>query len=364
MTHQESIRFFFGANTPVGFTGFHQTDLYDPRDGWVAFLIKSGAGTGKATFMRRVLNELTVQGLEAEAVYCSSDPDSLDAVVFPTIKLCVVDATAPHIIEPLAYGECEQLVPFGCCLCPAQTLTQTAAWFEAADACTAAHARCCRFLAAAEQLLANNRLLAQSVMNVDKIDAVAHKLAQKEAVLSDNPFETRRFLSAVTPQGYVFFKDTATILCQKLYVLEDEYGAVSTRFMTTLRHHLSELKQEMITCFSPLTPDVPSHILLPSAGVGFLTSNSRETIDFPVYRRLHTARFVDNERLRTKKQQMRFNRRAAADMLREAVQSAADAKAHHDRMETLHVAAMDWDAWQRMADDAMASILWVVSSRR
>jgi len=359
----DAIRFFFGANTKNGFVGFHKTDLYDPRDGWVAYLIKSGAGTGKATFMRRVQQELNARGLETESLCCSSDPASLDAVVCPEIKLCVIDATAPHILEPYAYGECEQLVPFGCCLRAEIALSQSAEWFEAADACTAAHARCCRFLASAGNLLDNNRLLAQATVNNAKIDTVAARLVDKECKKQTNGKETRRFLSAVTPEGYVFLKDTACALCPKLYVIEDEYGAVNVRFMTALREQLLKAGQQIITCYSPLLPDTPSHILVPSVGVGFLSSNGRETVDFPVFRRLHASRFQDTDALRTKKQQLRFNRRAASEMLREAIRCSEDAKAHHDRMEALHIAAMDWDMWQRLADETTNSILRIAESR-
>ncbi len=365
MTSHDPIRFFFGANTPNGFVGFHKTDLYDPRDGWVTYLIKSGAGTGKATFMRRVLDELSAKGLDHESIYCSSDPDSLDAVVFPTVKLCIIDATAPHILEPIAYGECEQLVPFGCCLQSSKTLAQTDEWFDAADACAASHARCCRFLAAAGSLLENNRLLANSTLNADKLDSFITRLATRECAShsSETGHETRRFLSAVTPRGYVFFVETAAALCPKLYVIEDEYGAVSARFMSALRDRLLEAGQSILTCFSPLTQDTPAHILVPSLGVGFMTSNSRETVDFPVYRRLHASRFLDTDQLRGKKQQLRFNRRAASEMLGEAIQSAADAKRHHDRMEALHIGAMDWEKWSQIADDAMRDIHAVVEKR-
>ena len=35
------VRFFLGANTPVGFVGYLD-DLYFPHDGWRAYIIKSG----------------------------------------------------------------------------------------------------------------------------------------------------------------------------------------------------------------------------------------------------------------------------------------------------------------------------------
>ena len=206
-------------------------------------------------------------------------------------------------------------------------------------------------------------MLAQVAVNGEKTDAAAARSVAKECPAGNSPKETRRFLSAVTPEGIVFYKETAAALCPKLYVLEDEYGAVTARFMTALRERLLQAGQEIVTCYSPLSPTMPSHILVPSVGVGFLSSNSRETVDFPVFRRLHASRFQNDAVLRTKKQQMRFNRRAASQMLGEAIGCAADAKAHHDRMEALHIAAMDWEAWQKIADGAMGAILQIADTR-
>lgn len=92
---RESVRFYLGANTPGGFVAYLE-DLYDPHDGWRAYIIKSGPGTGKASLMRAVLKAMTDRGLETEAIHCSSDPGSLDAVLVPSIKTCIIDGTAPH----------------------------------------------------------------------------------------------------------------------------------------------------------------------------------------------------------------------------------------------------------------------------
>ncbi len=355
MVTPSPICFFFGANTPKGFVGFHQTDLYDPRNGWAAFLIKSGAGTGKSTFMHRVLEELNAMGLSVETIVCSSDPSSLDAVVCEDIRLCVVDATSPHILEPVAYGECEQLVPFGCCLRTEDALAQAGAWFEAADACKASHARCCRFLSAAAVLLDNNRRLQENVLFFDKLTAAALRLAQKEFgdAADRKGHITHRFLSAITPDGHVFLKDTPTALCPKLYAVLDEHGAVSSALIGTLCEHAVSAGHDVILCPCPLNEKKWEHLLIPSLGIGFLTSNTHHPIDYPVFRRIHAARFIDSNALKTKKQQLSFNRRAAADLIAEAVSASCDAKAHHDRMEQLHSTVMDWETYQVIAEDSL-----------
>ena len=361
----EPIRFFFGANTPQGFYGFHETDLYDARDGWIAFLIKSGAGTGKSTFMRRLWNTAYNKGIVGEAICCSSDPASLDAIRFPAQKVCVIDATAPHILEPVAYGECEQLVPFGCCL-KSSLCEDTASWFEEADACAAGHARCCRLMGATAGLLENNRRLQDTALRHDKIATTARRLAEKEFGVArrHGGHELRRFLSAVTPQGHLFLADTVTALCPKLYILEDEYGAAASRFLTVLREELLTRGKALITCPCPLDPHRKlDHLLVPSEGVAFITANSYHKLSGPVYRRIHAARFTEGGSLPASKQQLRFNRRAASELLREAAAHAADAKTHHDRMEARHTAHMDWELWKQLAADAEERFVSALEAR-
>ncbi|MBQ9413819.1 MAG: hypothetical protein IJU16_01690 [Clostridia bacterium] len=360
------VRFFFGANTPNGFFGYHKTGLYDPRDGWRAYLIKSGAGTGKATLMKAVRSAMTDAGFEGESIYCSSDPDSLDAVVYRDLKLCIIDATAPHILEPVAYGECEQLVPLGCCLDADILEPQQKTWFDAADACAAAHAKCCRFLKAAADLLTDNRRLQQEALSVSKIDKAAARLIASEC--GENAAARgqviSRFLSAVTPKGIITFWETATTLCPKLYVIEDEDGAAADMLLPRLLEGALAAGQDAIVCSSPLFPQgAPSHLLIPAIGVGFLTSSSRRKVDFPVFRRLHAARFLEHDALKSKKQQMGFNRRAAKEMLQEAVNASTEAKHHHDKMEDVNLSAMDWTRWQAIADETIEAFLKTAKTR-
>ncbi|MBP5618182.1 MAG: hypothetical protein J6X61_03420, partial [Clostridia bacterium] len=84
--------FFAGAMIPDGYLS-HLGELYDPAGGWIAYLIKGGAGMGKSTLMKRVLAALTATGEPAWRIPCPSDPDSLDGVIFPGRRVCLLDAT-------------------------------------------------------------------------------------------------------------------------------------------------------------------------------------------------------------------------------------------------------------------------------
>ena len=339
------IRFFMGANTPGGFVGYLD-DLYDPADGWRAYLIKSGPGTGKSSLMRRVLEQMANRGLEAEAIFCSSDPDSLDGVRIPALKACIVDATAPHVIEPKYWGAVEQIVNLSACM-DARRLHESAPQImEATAACSALHARCRKFLGAAASLLGDSCRIAASYTDPEKILRSAARIAAREfgGRAAQPGKETRRFLSAVTPQGLLTFHGTLQALCPRIYSLEDEHGASSRLLLEELRRRALEAGLDVISCACPLSPsDKLEHLLVPSIGVGFTTSNPWHKADFPVFRRIHAARFTDTEGLRSRRQILSFNRRAARELLNEAVSIAAEAKRVHDTMEQFHIAAMDWE---------------------
>ncbi len=51
-----------------------------------------------------------------EYILCSSDPHSLDAVLFHDLKIAIADGTSPHVIEPMFPGVCERVVQLSDCL--------------------------------------------------------------------------------------------------------------------------------------------------------------------------------------------------------------------------------------------------------
>ena len=91
--------YFLGGNTTEGFFSCYDS-FCRPEDGAFLWVIKGGPGCGKSSFMRKIGNAAEEQGLNVEYVLCSGDPDSLDGVYIPALKLGYVDGTAPHVIDP------------------------------------------------------------------------------------------------------------------------------------------------------------------------------------------------------------------------------------------------------------------------
>ena len=111
---QPNVTFFLGANAPTGFYSLYD-QLPSGHDARRLFLLKGGAGCGKSTLMGKVAQRLEEVGEEVEYIRCSGDPGSLDAVIFPRLGAAIVDATAPHVIEPQLPGVVESYVNLGDC---------------------------------------------------------------------------------------------------------------------------------------------------------------------------------------------------------------------------------------------------------
>ena len=147
------------------------------------------------------------------------------------------------------------------------------------------------------------------------------------------------------------FHETLQALCPRIYAVEDEYGAASRLLLADLRQRALDAGLDIITCACPLAPyDKLEHLIIPSLGLGFTTSNGWHKADYPVYRRVHAARFTDAEGMRSERQILAFNRRAARELLGEAIQIAADAKAQHDKMEQFNIRAMDWTRAEELTE--------------
>ena len=348
--------FFAGAMTPDGYLS-HLGEVYDPADGWVAYLVKGGAGMGKSTLMKRVLAALTAQGEPAWRIPCPSDPDSLDGVVFPRRRVCLLDATAPHIVDPRCPVACEVLVDTGAACDPAAARENREAILAVDGRLKGQYQRVGRYLAAITALRRDTFRAAMEVCDRERAVRFAVRLADR--LIPDaggRGKETVGFLSALTPKGHLTFPETVSAWCDRVFAVEDENGAVSRTIMATLRLAALEAGQEVFTGMCPLDPEEKiDHVLLPGLRLGFVTCS--RALDFPATERvIHARRFEDVAALHGKRQRLAFNRRAVSDLIDGACQTLARAKSLHDELEALYAPGMDFSALDGMAESLIAEI--------
>ena len=96
-------RHLFGsAYTPKGSVDYFSNITADCEKRYV---IKGKPGTGKSTVAKKVAQTALERGLNVNYFHCSFDPDSIDMIVIPELKLSLVDGTPPHIVNPDRTGD-------------------------------------------------------------------------------------------------------------------------------------------------------------------------------------------------------------------------------------------------------------------
>ena len=355
----KTVDFFLGANSPAGFAGYFN-ELIHIQNGHRGFVIKGGPGTGKSSLMKKVAQALEGKDECIERIHCSSDPDSLDGVIGKDANASIADGTAPHVIEPDYPGACQTTVN----LCEY--------WDEAAldknreeivslnQKNKALHARCTRYLKAAHALLSDNEAIALECTDFLKIRSFSQKLIHKEIPPRKGSAgkEHKRLLSAVTPQGILLYRDTAAALCDRVYVIKDDFGAVSRGVMANLRDAALAAGYEVYTCYCPLEPlSKVEHLLIPQLSLGFVTANKFIDPKIPAFRTVNFSRFTNVEQLRRKKQRLSFNKKAACELFEEAVRTLKEAKAVHDDLESCYLTAVDFSRVDEKAQEVIAQFI-------
>ncbi len=352
MDTAKTADFFLGANSPTGFTSYF-SELTDPSLTDHCYIIKGCPGSGKSTMMKKTAARFAGKDSLVERIHCSSDPDSLDAVILHDSRAILADGTLPHAIEPKLPVVYEKIVSLFDCFNTELLSARRAAAMETDRKIKDCHKRCCCYLAGAAMLLEDNCRTAAECTDYLKIQRLAQKLAAKELPQKKGVagIERKRLLSAVTPKGIVAFSGSVTALCDKIYLIKDEYAASSTALLRALKVLALESGYEVFACYCPLDQQNKlEHLLIPELSLGFVTENSYFQPELEPYRVIHFSRFTDKNRLKQKKQRLSFNKRAAKEILEEAVKSLVKAKAFHDELEEIYQSGVSFEQIGRIQE--------------
>lgn len=339
--YHPSIDFLLGTTTPAGFKGYFAELGREPN--MQLYLIKSGPGCGKSTMMKRLAQ---MEDGPVERIHCSSDPDSLDGVVFGQRSAAILDATAPHALEPQAPGADEVVVSLYHTLDAQALRTHRDEIKDLFKRNHSLRSRAARYIASAGSLLLDSRRAAACSTDFEKLRRYVKRLCARllprtGAVGS----EKLRFLTAITPKGALFYRGTVRTLASRVIVFRDEYGAASRLLMELIRAEALARGYTIYTCPCAMHPeDKIDHILIPSLGLAFLTDNSWHPVQIPGQQTVRCTRFMDSANLAGYRARLRFNHRAAEELIQQAVALMAQAKTCHDELEIYYRAAVDFAA--------------------
>ncbi len=346
-----NAKYFLGCPTPAGFET-HFGDYIKSGD-FVTYILKGGPGTGKSTLMKRLAEGLSDLD-EAELYYCSSDPDSLDAVLFRKLGIIMVDGTAPHVFEPIYPGARERIVDLGRFWNAAELRKSAAEIVALTDGNKKLHDRSKRYLGAVCSLNDDIMAAGEAAALNDKLDGFIVRLSAKLLPKSGRGRGeiSLRQITSITPKG-VMTQEAAFEGYEK-YAVVDPYYAVCDRLLKGISAAAASAGYDVVASKNVfMSGCVYEHVAIPELRIALV---SEETCSGESVSKINALRFYNRDMLRERRRRFLFDSSAKRELIFAAIEALSRAKSVHDELEEHYISAMDFKAIDALAKELIAKI--------
>lgn len=343
---------FLGGASPSGFRTHFGEYIADPA--FHTYIIKGGPGTGKSSLMKRLAEAFPDE--KKEIYHCSSDPDSLDAVIFLKHKIIFVDGTAPHCFDPEYPGAVQQILDLGAYWDESSLRKAKNGIISATADYLQYHARCRRYITALAAVASDTSQIGAAALDSEKLDGFITRFSKKTLPKKQNDSEGKlsfRQLSALTPKGYMtYIPEDYTI-----YLLNDRFYRGSEKFLREFTDIALKKGYDVSVSLCTLhSEDAFEHIIVPELKIAIFSANPINSLVISAKQPVNFKRFYDKNTVSAKKNRIKFNESAAKNLLAEAVASLVSAKAQHDELEAYYIDAVDFDSLNRLCYSLISKI--------
>jgi len=354
---------FPGANSCYGFYSLY--DHMVPPQVKSKVILKGGPGTGKSTFMKKIGADLSARQIDTEYHWCSSDHNSLDGVVGSQGQICVLDGTAPHVVEPRFPGAVDRIINLGQYWDTAMLKEQRENIEKLTDSISLCFKRAYIRLAESQLALSEWRSYIQEACDNRAVNR--NILALAEEFLSNRTSGTAAprhlFAGAISPGGIVSKADSLLESDFAVLGVKGSPGSGGKELLQYVasRIELTGIYAEIFHCpFDPVKIDM---ILLPENKTALVDFSSL-VIDYETAwptrkfkRFLDFDQLLDQSGLDSKAKAIFECRERFAAGLRAAIAQIKTAKDYHDELESYYIPAMDFERIEEVRQELFAELL-------
>ncbi len=356
--------FFPGGNTCLGFYSLYD-NIIQQKDASKIFVIKGGPGVGKSTFMKHIGKAMLERGYDIEQHWCSSDNNSLDGLVIPSLGVCLVDGTAPHVIDPKTPGAVDEIIHLGDYWAESKLVENKHEILHTFKRVS----RCFK--------TAYGSLKEAKVIHDEWISYIAEcidytKVTEITNKIMDNIFggvkpqyqlypPTRElFASSITPMGLV--NEWTSILrdCQKVFILRGEPGTGKSNLVEQVLNRARSYGLYTEVFRSSFDPEKFSGVYIPSLQAAVINpfpndyapedfETSTTEVDLNIGLITNKVIFYEREIIECRE---RF-----WNSINRTINYIAKAKRVHDELEEFYVPAMDFSKINEVREKTLARIL-------
>ena len=347
-------KIFPGANTSNGFYSYF--DYIIPKDINRIFCLKGGPGVGKSSLMKKIAREFSEKGYDIEIFPCSSDPSSIDAVLIKELKVVLLDATAPHIVDPKIPGAIDEIVNFGD-FWNVNNLEDNKSEIEKCNKeISACFQRAFKYLSAAKPIFYDIEDKNSNAMDFGRLNKFTDEFIEKLFKKVDNKEElsTPRHLfgTAITPIGHIDYADNLFQDAKKVYYINGKIGYGKTTFLKRV-YDKAILKGLNVEVFHyPLIPEKIESIMIKDLGIAITTSylfKDKEVINL--------EQFINEDKINNYKEEIELDERMLDELISYAISNLKKAKSNHDIIESYYIPNMDFDKVAKLKNELVERIL-------
>ena len=334
--------YFFGCNTSEGFYTYF--DFLQDFENARIFIVKGGPGTGKSNFIKNIGYSMFERGYNIEYQHCSLDPNSLDAVVLPDIKVVVVAATGHHVFDPQVPGAVDEILDLGMYwnedgIRPYhKQIRDVLVMFE-----HYVH-KSCRYLKASRIVLDNVATLCSEAVLEPKINKIVAKILD---IVFGHSYDTELFgsernlfVSSITPFGEISYLETFVNSETIILGLVGEYGSGKSKIINRVAETARLKGIGVEICHNPIDRHYLEHLFLPELNYLLTTKPHEFTGNNPYLFDLneHLASWINE-----KKQEISEEKSNFQYLVNEAIKILYYAKSIHGKLEQFYIPNMDFN---------------------
>lgn len=263
-------------------------------------------------------------------------------------------------MEPQYPGVAEDIVNLGECWDKGLLKEHTDEIIRLTGECNGRFQRAYRYLSACGSLDGDTSKVVLENVNIKKLEGYTAGVAKRlfGKARRDKGSEKTWYLSAISPDGILFFEDTISLLCPDIYYFDDEFGVVSGLILSSLRRYALESGYDIISCYCSMSPlSRIEHLLIPALGTAFITASSWHMTKAEPFRRIHARRFTDSQAISRRRQRISFNRKAQRELLAEAVANLSEARKLRGSLKKIYAQSMDFSAVDKITGSLTDRIL-------
>ena len=332
---------FAASNSSLGFKSYYG-QVFDRSRFERYYIIKGGPGTGKSRFMRDVAQSCEEQGRYVEYYNCSSDPDSLDAIIIDD-RIALLDGTAPHSLDTEIAGARDEIIDLGVFWNSDLLSSRFDEILQLSEKKKSSYIMGYRYLSGCADLCEINDSLISSAIKEKKLLSTVERIVS--CIPKGDGFSAIPALfDSIGMKGRVRF-DAYESCAKKLYMVADWYSSAHI-FLSAVITYAQRRDVALRVSYDPIVPSYPNGVYFCDSGVALVATDPSDT-DKDEGTVINMKRFLDKDIIDSVKQRYKYNMRLYDAFVSSACDCFAEAGKYHFDLEDIYLACMDFDAKER-----------------